>query len=322
MAAIVAGVSGGHGGQKGEDGAELEKTGGEGTFHVSGSKQNTGHEVSCFYEPPRPLKFEQLFGKERGLEGGNLLDALLGEGDQALELFVSVGGLFAGTLDFDEFTLAGHDDVEVDLGVLVFDVGQVEEFAAVEESDADGGDTVDERVFGDASGIKEGLNGKTGGEVGAGDGRSAGAAVGLEDVAVDPKGVFAELAEVEHGAQGTTDEALDFDGAAIEFAARDVALFALVRAVREEGVFGREPTAGNALLFHPRRHLGLDGGGADDAGVAVGDEHRTGGVGRDAGFEGDGAELVGFAAVGAGSGGRHKTETIASREDPPPQQNP
>ena len=207
--------------------------------------------------------------------------------------------------------MAGHDDVEVHFGVFVFDIGEVEQLASVEEADADGGDAVHERVFGDAASVEERLDGEAGGEVGAGDGRGAGAAVGLEDIAIDPEGVLAELAQVEDGAEGTADEALDLDGAAVEFSAGDVALFALVGAVGEEGVFGGEPAAGNALLFHPGGDFGLDGGGADDAGVSVGDEHRAGGVGGDAGFEGDGAELIGQAAVGAGSGGRHKAVNVA-----------
>lgn len=221
---------------------------------------------------------------------------------------MSEGGFFAAALDFDEFALPGHDDVEIDFGVLVFDVGEVEEFAAIVETDTHGGDGVGKRVFGDTLGIEERLDGEAGGEVGAGDGGGAGAAVGLEDITVDPEGVLTEFFEIEDGAEGAADEALDFNGAAVEFAAGDIALFAFVRAVGEEGVFGGEPAAGDALLFHPRRNFGLDGGGADDPRGAVGDEHRTGGVRGDVGLEGNGAELVGLAAVGAKGGGRHWEE--------------
>jgi hypothetical protein len=49
--------------------------------------------------------------------------------------------------DFDELAAAGHDDVGVDLGVLVLDVVQVEQRLPLEEADADGGDGVGERVL-------------------------------------------------------------------------------------------------------------------------------------------------------------------------------
>src|SRR5690606_24178699 len=58
---------------------------------------------------------------------------------------------------------------------------------------------------------------------------------------------------------------------------------------------------------HPARHVFLDGRGADHPGVAEGDEHRSGGVGRDMGRERNRAELVGLAAVGTGNG--HETES-------------
>ncbi len=75
-----------------------------------------------------------------------------------------------------------------------------------------------------------------------------------------------------------------------------------MRAVGEKGVFGGEPAAGDALLLHPSGNLGFDGGGADDTRGAERYEHRAGGMRSDIGLKSDGAELVGFAAVGAESG--------------------
>ena len=68
-------------------------------------------------------------------------------------------------LDFDELAAAGHDHVGVHFGVFVFDVIQIEECLAVEDSDADRGDGVDQRVFSDAFRIEQFLNGETGGDV-------------------------------------------------------------------------------------------------------------------------------------------------------------
>lgn len=147
---------------------------------------------------------------------------------------------------------------------------------------------------------------EAGGEVGAGDRRGARAAVGLEDVAVEPERVLAELVEVDDGAEGAADEALDLNGAAVDFAAGDVAGFPLERGVRQHRILGCEPAAGDFLLFHPRGHAGLDGGGADDAREAEGDEHGAGRVWGDVGLEGDCAELVGLAAVETLSGGHSR----------------
>jgi hypothetical protein len=93
--------------------------------------------------------------------------------------------------------------------------------------------------------------------------------------------VLAELLQVEHGAERAADEALDLDGAAVDLALGDVARLPVERAVGQHRILGGEPAALDALLLHPGGDLGLDGGGADDAGVAEADEHGAGGIGRD-----------------------------------------
>src|SRR5690606_32331074 len=77
---------------------------------------------------------EELTGEERGLETGDLVEALLGERDQAGELLLRKRGFLAGALDLDEAAAAGHDDVEVHLRVLVLDVREVEQFASAEHA--------------------------------------------------------------------------------------------------------------------------------------------------------------------------------------------
>ena len=57
------------------------------------------------------------------------------------------------------------------------------------------------------------------GHTAAGDGRGAGAAIGLDNVAVDGDAVLAQCAQINGGAQGAADQALDFDGASALFAA-------------------------------------------------------------------------------------------------------
>ena len=52
----------------------------------------------------------------------------------------------------------------------------------------------------------------------AGDRRAAGAAVGLEHVAVDVDGALAEHREIDHAAQRAADQPLDLDRAAVGLA--------------------------------------------------------------------------------------------------------
>ena len=138
------------------------------------------------------------------------------------------------------------------------------------------------------------------GDVGAGDGGGARAAVGLQHVAIHADGARAELFQVERGAHGAADEALDFLRASVNLALGDVARFALQGGVGEHRILRRDPAAGDALFLHPARDVFLDGHAADDARVAPFDERRAGGVGRDVVLKADGAKLVGLPAVGAG----------------------
>src|SRR6478609_7210938 len=85
--------------------------------------------------------------QEGALDGGDFLQAGLRQGEELLQLLVREGGLLAAALDFDELAATGHDDVGVDLGVLVLDVVEVEQGVAAVQSDADGGDGIGERVL-------------------------------------------------------------------------------------------------------------------------------------------------------------------------------
>jgi hypothetical protein len=51
------------------------------------------------------------------------------------------------------------------------------------------------------------------------------------------------------------------------------------------------------LFFHPTRHALFDRGGADDLGIAEGNQDGALGVWGDAFFEGDGSDFVGLAVV-------------------------
>src|SRR5690606_35455419 len=107
------------------------------------------------------------------------------------------------------------------------------------------------------------------GDVAAGDRRGAGAAVGLEHVAVDPQGAWTEAIEVEAGAQRAADEALDLGLPPVLLA--DGPLDAARGGPGQHAVFGGEPAA---LVLAKGRDLVLGERGAEHARAAPLDEDR------------------------------------------------
>jgi hypothetical protein len=95
------------------------------------------------------------------------------------------------------------------------------------------------------------------------------------------------------GAQAAADQPLDLLGAAALLAARRLAVAARVRGARQHAVFGGHPALAAAALV--RRHLLLDGGGAQHARVAELDEHRALGMHGEAAGDAHGTQLVGGA---------------------------
>ena len=130
---------------------------------------------------------------------------------------------------------------------------------------------------------------------GAGDRGGAGAAVGLDHVAVDGDLPLAERGKVDDRAQAASDQALDLDGAAALLAGGGLAPRALVSGARQHAVFGGDPAARLALepgrqpLFQRRRH--------QHVGVAELHEARALGVFHHAALERYGAQLVGLSAA-------------------------
>ena len=86
---------------------------------------------------------------------------------------------------------------------------------------------------------------------------------------------------------------MDFDGAAVGLAA--VAAFAGGGGAGEHAVLGGEPAL--AFAHEPGWNALFDDGGAEDAGLAEGDEDGAAGVLGEVALEGDGAEVGGAAVV-------------------------
>jgi len=240
---------------------------------------------------------------ERGLGCGGFLDfeqagdTSSGGGDHLFELDGAEDIFFAAALEFHEVEFVGHDDIHIDAGVAVFDVVEVDEDLVVHDADTHGGNAVFYGEFLYFSLLNKPLAGEFHRNRCAGNCGSARAAIGLQDIAIHPERALAEFFQIHDGAKGSADEALNLGAASVHASARGVALFAGEGRVGEHGVFGRDPAAGFVLLLHPTRHALFDRGGADDLGVAEGNEDGALGVGGDAFFEGDGSDFLGLAVV-------------------------
>src|SRR5262249_58837353 len=105
--------------------------------------------------------------------GGDGVDAQLAQLEQAVELTAVERRLLAAGLHLDEVAAAGHHQVQVDVGVAVLDVLQVEQLLVVEQADADGGDAVAED-FGKGRQRRGGGPARGGGGGGGGGGSAGG----------------------------------------------------------------------------------------------------------------------------------------------------
>ena len=124
----------------------------------------------------------------------------------------------------------------------------------------------------------------------AGDRGRAGAAVGLDDVAIDGDLLLAERLQVDDRAQAAADQPLDLQRPAALLAGRRLAPHALAGRARQHAVLGGHPAL--AGIAHPARHLFLQARRAQHMRVAELDEAGPFGVLGDAALEGDGAHFV------------------------------
>lgn len=234
------------------------------------------------------------------LGGEELADAGFSEVKHLVEFGAGVEVSFGGGLGFDKASGAEHDDVHVDGGAGVFFVAEVEEDVAVDDADGGGGDHLFEGGGFEGSGGDELVEGEGEGDGGTGDGGGAGSAVGLDDVAVEDDGAFAEGLHVDDAAQGAADETLDLVGSAADLAAFGLAGGAGEGGSGEHAILGGDPAA--AGVAEPAGNSLLDGSVAEDAGVAGLDEDGAFGGADEVGGEADGAEGVRGATVGAKDG--------------------
>src|SRR5919205_2076945 len=163
------------------------------------------------------------------LSGADLGDPGLREVEHLVEPRPPERRPLRGRLHLDEPVVRGHDDVHVDLRRRVLRVVEVEERRPVDDSDRDGRHRAGERV-GEPEAVERAIRG----DVRAGDRGTAGAAVCLEDVAVEPQRPLAQPLEIGDGTQRAPDQALDLDRAAALPATRGLALRPLAGRGREQ----------------------------------------------------------------------------------------
>ena len=118
----------------------------------------------------------------------------------------------------------------------------------------------------------------------AGDGGAAGAAIGIQHVAIQRDLAFPQELEVHGLAQAAADEALDLHGASLLLALGGLPIRPGVGGPRQHAVLRREPAL--ALALHPAGDSFLQADGTEDMGIAGLDEAGTIGVQLHAGLEG------------------------------------
>src|SRR5437588_2049856 len=247
---------------------------------ASASRSTTSHEASV-----------GTLCIERALLGlSDLSDPGLGEIEQLVEGAPPEGRLLGGRLHLDELAAPGHDDVHVHLGRRVLGVVEVEHRRARDDPDRRGRNGPGERAP-----QPEAVERPVGGDVGPRDRGAPRAAVGLEDVAVDPQRPLAELLEVRHGTKRPADQALDLDGAPALLAARGLALGPVAGRGGQERVLRGQPAP--ALAVEPARHAVLDRRRAEHLRQPLREEHRPVRLPEEVRLEHERTQLVGPAPV-------------------------
>src|SRR5262245_30858390 len=237
------------------------------------------------------------------LERNEPVDALLGEREQLVEARATERDLLGGPLHLHELAGARHHHVHADLSRGSLGVVEIKHGLALHDTDTHRRHAVTNGRLAIHAG--DPTNGVGDGHETAGDGGRAGAAVGLDHVAVHPDRTLSELAAIDDGAKGPADQALD-----LLRAAAGPTVFALRPGVGRAGqhaVLGGHPPF--ALALEKRRDFVFDGGRADHLGGAEFDQHGALGMQEIVSRHHRGTKLVEAATVGAG----HRLQRAAAR---------
>ena len=112
-------------------------------------------------------------------------------------------------MQLNEVKVLGHDDIEVDTGVFVLGVVEIENGGVLVNAGADARDELFHREAFDFTACDELVQRDGDGNTAASDRCCAGAAVCLKHVTIKPDGAWSKCLKVDHGAHGASDETLD-----------------------------------------------------------------------------------------------------------------
>ena len=185
------------------------------------------------------------------------------------------GSPSAVPLHLDDAAAGGEHEVRIRLRRAVLGIVEVEHRLGADDPAAHGGNLVRERQPFDRAVGDEAVERRVERHVGAGDGRGAGAAVGLDDVAVEGDLALAERLEVGDGAERAPDQALDLLGAAALAPACRLARRARPGGARQHAVLAGDPAP--PLVAEEGRHAVLHARGAQH--VRVAEAHQAGALG-------------------------------------------
>src|SRR3984885_6451817 len=150
----------------------------------------------------RELTATERLGLQRHvLQAGQLRTAGRAQVEQAVQQRAGERLALGGALDLHEVTGPGADHVHVGLGRRVFLVAEVQPRLAADDADGDGGDGGDQRAALQLAALAPPVDRVRERHVSPGDRGRPGAAVRLQDVAVDDDRVLAERLVVDAGAQ-------------------------------------------------------------------------------------------------------------------------
>src|SRR5471030_825852 len=230
------------------------------------------------------------------LQFENFVHAFLRQLQHRVQLFWLERRAFGGALDFNEAASAGHHHVQVSLGSRIFQVVEVKHRLALVHANRNSRDHLLERVAAfQAATLLDHFQGINQGNHGAGDGCGAGAAIGLDNIAIDVQGDIAQFRHVQRCAQGTTNQTLDLQSTAALLATARFTLVTLAGGARQHAVFGGQPAL--ALPLEETRHAIFDADRADDLGITELDQYRSLGVFGVVAGNADRAELIGNATT-------------------------
>jgi hypothetical protein len=200
------------------------------------------------------------------LQREQLLDALVGQGQECVELGARVRGAFSCRLHFHKLPGVGHDNVAIDLRVRIFGVVQVEQWGLVHNADAHRGQPgadgiAAQHLLGAQRGTRAAQR-----QPRPGDGGRSGAAVSLQHIAVQHHRPLAQRPQIHHRPQRAPDQALDLVRPATHLAGHGLARRTRGARARQHGVLRRQPAL--AAPFQERGNAILHGGGAQHARLA------------------------------------------------------